>query len=150
MNGGGGRRGQQKEEEEGEEEEEEEEEGVKRLKEEEEGDVSRLKEEIEAAIRTVDQGRIDSLRVGQASIDQVKDSIDHYPIKKKRYVHGFNVLVPLTLPRQIQFFLEQILRSAYYKVHALGLVPASTIPRACTVEYTLLSICSENLQNTWS
>ena len=38
-----------------------------------------------------------------------------------------------------------MLRSVYYTVHGVGLVPASTLPRAFTVEYTLLSICSENV-----
>ena len=31
--------------------------------------------------------------------------------------------------RQIQFLPEQMLRSAYSTEHALGVVPASTIPR---------------------
>ena len=56
--------------------------------------------------------------------------------------------------RQIQFFSEQTLKSKYSLIHALGLVPASTLPRDYTVwynpwgvycEYRLLSICSENV-----
>ena len=55
--------------------------------------------------------------------------------------------------RHIQLFLEQMLRSVYSTIHALGLVPslgmvlAGISPRACTVEYALLSICSKNVQN---
>ena len=51
---------------------------------------------------------------------------------------------------QIQLFLEQMLRSAYATTHALGMFLAVTRPRSCTVEYPLLSICSENVQNAWS
>ena len=40
-------------------------------------------------------------------------------------------------------FSLQMLRSVYSTEHALGLVPASTVPRAYIVEYLLLSICSE-------
>ena len=44
-------------------------------------------------------------------------------------------------------FLEQMLRSVYFTVHALGLVPAGKSPRAWIVEYLLLSICSEKKLN---
>ena len=58
--------------------------------------------------------------------------------------------------RRIHFFSEQTLRSKYSTIHAQGLVRASTLPRECTVwyntcprastvEYTLLNICSENV-----
>ena len=36
---------------------------------------------------------------------------------------------------EIYFFKEQMLRSVYSTVHALGLVPASTISRACARQY---------------
>ena len=61
--------------------------------------------------------------------------------------------------RHIQFLLEHILRNAnstymsqglYQPVPSLWMVLAHTSPMPCTVEYTLLSICSENVQNAWS
>ena len=39
---------------------------------EEEEEVQEWREQIEQAIRRVDEGRIDSLRVGQANMEQVK------------------------------------------------------------------------------
>ena len=68
--------------------------------------------------------------------------------------------VPLTLfSKTDSVFLKETPRSVYSTIHALGLVSASTnhgsvmsgtSPRACTVQYTLLCICSESVQNTWS
>ena len=56
----------------------------------------------------------------------------------------------------VSTFSEQMLRSVYSTVHALGVVPevhslgrvlAGTIPRACIVEYLLLNVCSEKSES---
>ena len=39
------------------------------------------------------------------------------------------VALTLTVVFERQFFSEQILKSKYSTIHALGLIPASTIPR---------------------
>ena len=45
---------------------------------------------------------------------------------------------------------QYIPKGLYQPVHPQCSVLAGTSPRACTVQYKLLSICSENEQNTWS
>ena len=42
------------------------------------------------------------------------------------------------------------LEGLYQTVTSQGIVLADTSPMSCTVEYTLLSICFKNVQNTWS
>ena len=81
----------------------------------------------------------------------------HYPIFKSD-VHGFNCSSTSHFTKGILWDRHRFSRSRcsrvsipqYQPVPSLRMVLADTNPRACTVEYTLLNFCSENVLTTWS
>ena len=87
----------------------------------------------------------------------------HYPIVKSdllgcncSFTSHFNSCIlwdklSCSQSRYAKVNIQQYMSYGLYQpVPSLGIVLAGSSPRACTVEYTLLSICSENVQNTWS